>query len=65
MVNNELHEIKGLHFFINRNPLNEMCNPYNHKKDKIAEAKHQCMIKNNVIILKYAELQNLKLYLHK
>ena len=51
LVNNELHEIKGLHFFINRNPLNEMCNPYNHKKDKIAEAKHQCMIKNNVKII--------------
>lgn len=28
-----------------------LCNPYNHDMDEIYEAKHQCMIKNNVKIL--------------
>ena len=28
-----------------------MINPFNRKLDGLAEAKHQCMIKNNVIIL--------------
>ena len=40
-------------------------NPYDRNQDGLYEAKHQCMIKNNVIILKNAELENLKLYLHK
>lgn len=46
-------EIKGLQFFENKNPSNKMINPYNRseKEDKIYEAKHQCMIKNNVKII--------------
>lgn len=29
--------------------------PYDHNYDGLYEAKHQCMLKNNVIILKYKE----------
>ena len=52
LINNqELIEIKGLHFFENYNINNRMINPYNRDLDDLAEAKHQCMIKNNVKII--------------
>lgn len=41
-------EIKGDHFFMEDG---RMCNPYDHSKDALFEAKHQCMLKNNVVIL--------------
>lgn len=52
-------ELKGLHFFKDGNPENEMINPYNRTdspdevayRDNIMESKHQCMIKNNVVII--------------
>ncbi len=46
-----LHEIKGLQHFRNFDKTKDMIWPNNPKKDYIAEAKHQCMIKNNVKIL--------------
>ena len=70
--NNELHhynpdfkvgvefiEIKGLHFFENKNSNGKMINPYGRKdgpeivkfRDELMEAKHQCMIKNCVKII--------------
>ena len=61
LINGKLYEIKGDHFFEG----DKMINPYDRNQDGLYEAKHQCMIKNNVIILKNAELENLKLYLHK
>lgn len=48
---NRLHEIKGLQHFRNFDKTKDMIWPNNPKKDYIAEAKHQCMIKNNVKIL--------------
>lgn len=50
-VGNEIHEIKGLQFFENKNPKNRMINPYDRSQDDLYEAKHQCMIKNNVKII--------------
>lgn len=58
-VNNELHEIKGLQFFKNKNPNNRMINPYKRNdlpekvkfRDDLMEAKHQCMIEHNVKII--------------
>lgn len=59
-VNNEFIEIKSLHFFVNKNPNGNMINPYKRNKytpeelkirDDIMEAKHQCMIENNIKIL--------------
>ena len=49
--NNELIEIKGLYFFEGFNASNKMINPYNRNLDDLAEAKHQCMIKNNIKII--------------
>lgn len=46
-VNNEYIEIKGNHFFEN----GKMINPYDRTLDYIYEAKHQCMLNNNVKIL--------------
>lgn len=40
-------EIKGDHFFKEDGT---MCNPFDHTQDELYEAKHQCMIANNVEI---------------
>ena len=50
-VKDEYIEIKGLQFFKDRDPSKQMVCPYDHLKDDIYEAKHQCMIKNNVKIM--------------
>jgi len=59
-INGIFYEIKGLHFFENKNLNGKMFNPYNRNKfskeelkyrDGIMEAKHQCMLENNVIII--------------
>lgn len=69
-IGNKIIEIKGLHFFENKNPNGKMYCPYHKKDDTIEkiewrnglyEAKHQCMLKNEVIILtKYEDFQSLK-----
>ena len=51
LVENELIEIKGDHFFEN----GKMINPFNRSLDGVFEAKHQCMIDNNVKILTSSE----------
>lgn len=48
---NRLEEIKGKQFFKERNPSNEMINPFDRGLDEVFEAKHQIMIKNNVNII--------------
>lgn len=69
-IGNKIIEIKGIHFFVNKNPNEKMYCPY-HKKDDtpekiewrngLYEAKHQCMLKNGVIILtKYEDFQSLR-----
>ena len=45
------YETKGLQFFEGKNPNNKMINPYNRTMDGLYEAKHQCMLKNNVHIM--------------
>ena len=58
-VFNTLIEIKGLHFFENRNPNCKMINPYHKNKtpeqikiaNELAETKHQFMIKIGVKII--------------
>ena len=54
-VDGKLYELKGDHFFKG----NIMVNPYDktHKSDHIYEAKHQCMLKNNVIIYVAADMK--------
>lgn len=46
-VNEEYIELKGLHFFKN----DKMINPYDRTQDGLYEAKHQCMIKNNINVI--------------
>ena len=47
LINGKLYEVKGGQFFDG----NKMINPYDRTQDGLYEAKHQCMIKNDVIIL--------------
>lgn len=49
LVEDKLYEIKGDKFF-NENGI--LIDPYNRNNDDLAAAKQECMIKNNVIILK-------------
>jgi len=51
LVNGKLYEIKGDQFFKE----NKMICPFDHNLDGLYEAKHQCMIRNNVTILKYKD----------
>lgn len=48
LVEGQLVEIKGDQFFKEDGT---MQNPFNHKLDTLYEAKHQCMLKNNVKII--------------
>lgn len=48
-VNDKIIEIKGPHFFKQDGTM--QC-PFDHSLDSLYEAKHQCMIKNNVIIIR-------------
>lgn len=51
-------ELKGLHFFKNKDPTNTMVDPYDSKNNKKAEVKHQCMLNNNVVILTLKDYQH-------
>ena len=58
LINNKLYEVKGNQFFDG----DKMICPYDRDeyKDGLAEAKHQCMIKNNVTILRGEDIKKLK-----
>lgn len=62
LINNTFYEIKGNQFFENHDPTQKMICPYNRSKesDTISEAKHQCMIKNNVVILTEKDIKSIK-----
>lgn len=51
LVNDTFVEIKGLQFFENCNIENNMINPYDRSLDEVYEAKHKCMLANNVKII--------------
>lgn len=50
-INDRIIEIKGLQFFENHDPTKRMICPYDRTQDDLYEAKHQCMIENNVEII--------------
>ena len=52
LVEGQLVEIKGDQFF---NEDGTMCNPYDRSQDALYEAKHQCMLKNDVKILRHGD----------
>lgn len=47
-IDKQLYELKGPQFLTEDG---KWCNPYNHNQDDLFEAKHQCALVNNVIIL--------------
>ena len=53
LINGKLYEVKGEQFFEG----DKMINPYDRTQDGLYEAKHQCMIKNNIIILKENDIK--------
>ena len=55
LINGQLYEVKGEHFFNG----DKMINPYGSEKNGLSEAKHQCMLKNGVIILRKEQIFNL------
>lgn len=55
-------ELKGDHFFKEDGT---MCNPYDHSQDALYEAKRQCMLKNNVKIMKASECKKYIDYVNK
>lgn len=59
LVNQKLVEIKGKQFFLDKDPNKRMICSYDRTKDDLYEAKHQCMIQNNVkIITDITEYEN-------
>lgn len=50
-IGERLVELKGRQFFKDKNPDGPMVNPYDHSKDELYEAKHQCMLTNNIEII--------------
>lgn len=61
-VGNQFIEIKGDHFF---KPDGTMRNPYDCGQDGLYEAKRQCMLKNNVKIIKTSEMAEIICYAKK
>ena len=55
-------EMKGDHFFKDKNPLREMICPYDRSLDEFYEAKHQCMLKNDIVIVTTSEYAMFQTY---
>ena len=51
IVDNKILELKGPQFFEDCDYNKRMVNPFDHNMDELFEAKHQCMIANNVRIM--------------
>ena len=60
IVEGQVVEIKGDHFFKEDGT---MQNPYDHSLDPLYEAKHQCMLANNVKIIKVSEMKDVLEYI--
>lgn len=56
LIEGKLYEVKGDHFFDG----DKMINPYNTFINEQMELKHQCMIKNNVTILRRDDIKRIK-----
>ena len=58
IINGVEVDVKGSHFIQN----DKMINPYDRSQDDLSEAKHQCMIKNNVKLILEDEINKCKDY---
>lgn len=56
LIGDKLYEVKGDHFFKD----GKMINPYDRTQDDLYESKHQCMLQNSIIILKYEDIEKIK-----
>ena len=56
LINDKLYEVKGDQFFEG----DKMINPFDRSQDGLFEMKHQCMIENNVAILKKDDINQIK-----
>lgn len=61
-VDSQYIEIKGDHFFKEDGT---MQNPYDHSQDALYEAKHQCMLANNMKIIRVSEMKDILDYVCK
>lgn len=64
-VNEQYWEIKGDHFFKNKDINQTMVCPWDHTLDELYEAKHQCMIQNNIIILTFKDYYKYLKYVYE
>ena len=56
LINGKLYEVKGNHFFDG----DKMICPFDRNQDELYESKHQCMIKNNIIVLTKYDIKKIK-----
>lgn len=56
LIDGELYEVKGDQFFEG----DKMICPYDRNKDELFESKHQCMLSNNVKILRREDIEKMK-----
>ena len=56
-IDNQLYEIKGDQFWKGDGT---MCNPYDHNKDGLFEAKHQCGLLNGVVFISKSDIIPMK-----
>ena len=56
LIEGKLYEVKGDHFFEG----DKMINPYDRTQDGLFESKHQCMLDNNVIILRREDIEKMR-----
>ena len=61
VVDSQYVEIKGDHFF---NEDGTMRNPWDSSLDDLYEAKHQCMLQNNVKIIRVSEMKDILDYIY-
>lgn len=64
-VNEQYWEIKGDHFFKDKDVNQTMVCPWDHTLDELYEAKHQCMIQNNIIILTFKDYYKYLEYIYE
>ena len=64
-IKDQYVELKGALFFKDKDITKEMICPFNRKHDYIYEAKHQCMIKNGVVIFSNKEMEQYLNYIEE
>lgn len=57
IINDQIYEVKGDQFFEG----DKMICPFDRTKDGLFESKHQCMIQNNIIILRRMDIEKIML----